>query len=58
MFFTKAKLQSEAAVKARFIVAEKIAKSSRPFTEGELLKKMYDQDLRRLVSRQRADVGK
>lgn len=33
-FFTKAKPQSEAAVKASFIVAEEIAKSGRPFTEG------------------------
>ena len=37
-FFTKAKSQSEAAVKASVIVAEEIAKSARPFTEGEFLK--------------------
>lgn len=37
--FTKAKSQSEAAVKASFIVAEEIAKSARPFTEGEFLKR-------------------
>ncbi|XP_065444398.1 general transcription factor II-I repeat domain-containing protein 2A-like [Chrysemys picta bellii] len=37
-FFTKAKSQSEAAVKASFIVAEEIAKSGRPFTEGEFVK--------------------
>ncbi|GAA6217531.1 general transcription factor II-I repeat domain-containing protein 2-like, partial [Lates japonicus] len=37
-FFTHAKSQSEAAVKASFIVAEEIAKSARPFTEGEFLK--------------------
>ncbi|XP_072239317.1 general transcription factor II-I repeat domain-containing protein 2-like [Leuresthes tenuis] len=37
-FFTRAKSQSEAAVKASFIVAEEIAKSARPFTEGEFLK--------------------
>lgn len=37
-FFTKAKSQSEAAVKASFIVAEEIAKSARPFTEREFLK--------------------
>lgn len=37
-FFTWAKSQSEAAVKASFIVAEEIAKSARPFTEGEFLK--------------------
>ena len=36
--FTKAKSQSEAAVKASFIVAAEIAKSSRPFTEGEFVK--------------------
>lgn len=38
MFFTRAKSQSEAAVKASFIVAEEIAKSGRPFSEGEFLK--------------------
>ncbi|XP_061092579.1 protein FAM200A-like [Conger conger] len=38
MFFTRAKSQSEAAVKASFIVAEEIAKSARSFTEGEFLK--------------------
>ena len=38
-FFTKAKSQSEAAVKASFIVAEKVAKLARPFTEGAFLKK-------------------
>lgn len=37
-FFTKAKSQSEAAVKASFIVAEEVAKSARPFTEGEFIK--------------------
>ena len=37
-FFTKAKSQSEAAVKASFILAEEIAKSARPFTEREFLK--------------------
>ncbi|XP_035500193.1 general transcription factor II-I repeat domain-containing protein 2-like [Scophthalmus maximus] len=37
-FFTRAKSQSEAAVKASFIVAQEIAKSARPFTEGEFLK--------------------
>ena len=36
--FTKAKSQSEAAVKASYIVAAEIAKSSRPFTEGEFVK--------------------
>ena len=36
--FTKAKSQSEAAVKASFIVAEEVAKSARPFTEGESIK--------------------
>ncbi|XP_060786987.1 general transcription factor II-I repeat domain-containing protein 2-like [Neoarius graeffei] len=36
--FTKAKSQSEAAVKASFVVAEEIAKSARPFTEGKFLK--------------------
>ena len=34
-----AKSQTEAAVKASFIVAEEIAKSGRPFTEGEFLKR-------------------
>lgn len=31
-FFTRAKTQSEAVVKASFIVAEEIVKSGRPFT--------------------------
>ena len=31
--------QSEAAVKASFIVAAEIAKSARPFNEGEFVKK-------------------
>ena len=37
--FTKAKSQSEAAVKASFIVEAEIAKSARPFNEGEFVKK-------------------
>ncbi|XP_067943372.1 general transcription factor II-I repeat domain-containing protein 2-like [Watersipora subatra] len=37
--FTKAKSKSEAAVKASFIVAAEIAKSARPFSEGEFVKK-------------------
>lgn len=36
--FTYAKSQNEAAVKASFIVAEEVAKSARPFTEGEFIK--------------------
>lgn len=36
--FRKAKKQSEAAVKASFILAEEIAKSARPFTEGDFIK--------------------
>ena len=36
--FRKAKSQSEAAVKASFILAEEIAKSARPFTEGDFIK--------------------
>ncbi|XP_027132797.1 general transcription factor II-I repeat domain-containing protein 2-like [Larimichthys crocea] len=36
--FTKSKSQSEAAVKASFIVAQEIAKSARPFNEGEFVK--------------------
>lgn len=36
--FRKAKSQSEAAVRASFILAEEIAKSSRPFTEGDFIK--------------------
>ena len=36
--FVKAQIQSDSAVKASFIVAEEIAKSTRPFTEGEFLK--------------------
>jgi len=36
--FTKAKSQNEVAMKASFIVAEKTAKSSSPFSEGEFLK--------------------
>ncbi|XP_058022331.1 general transcription factor II-I repeat domain-containing protein 2-like [Ahaetulla prasina] len=39
MSFVKAKSQREAAVKASFIVAEEIAKSAWPFTEGEFLKR-------------------
>lgn len=35
--FTKAKLQSEAAVKASFTVAEEFTKSARPFTEAEFM---------------------
>lgn len=35
VLFRKAKSQSEAAVKASFILAEEIAKSARPFTEGD-----------------------
>ena len=35
---TKAKSQNEAAVRASFIVEEKIAKSSRTFSEEEFLK--------------------
>ena len=38
MFFTKAKSQNEAALKAIFIVGEEITKPARPFTEGEFLK--------------------
>ena len=37
--FKKATAQSEAAVKASYIVAEEIAKSNRPFNEGEFVKK-------------------
>lgn len=37
--FTKAKSQSEAVVKTSFVVAEEIAKSARPFTEGEFVKR-------------------
>ncbi|KAM4566993.1 general transcription factor II-I repeat domain-containing protein 2-like [Odontesthes bonariensis] len=37
--FTHVKSQSEAAVKASFIVAKEVAKSARPFTEGEFIKK-------------------
>ena len=37
--FTKAKSQSEAAVKASFIVVAEIAKSARPFNEEEFVKK-------------------
>lgn len=36
--FRKAQSQSEAAVKASFILAEEIAKSARPFTEGGFIK--------------------
>ncbi len=36
--FLKAQSQSKAAVKASFIVAEEVAKSARPFTEGEFIK--------------------
>ena len=36
--FVKAKSQSEAAVKASFIVVVEIAKAARPFTEGEFVK--------------------
>ena len=37
--FMKAKSKSEAAVKASFIAAAEIAKSVRPFNEGEFVKK-------------------
>lgn len=37
--FKKAASQTEAAVKASFIVAAEIAKSARPFNEGEFVKK-------------------
>uniref|UniRef100_A0A8C7ISN8 SPIN-DOC-like zinc-finger domain-containing protein n=1 Tax=Oncorhynchus kisutch TaxID=8019 RepID=A0A8C7ISN8_ONCKI len=37
--FKKATSQSEAAVKASYIVAAEIAKSARPFNEGEFMKK-------------------
>ena len=37
--FTKVKSQSEAAVKASFIVVAEIAKSAWPFNEGEMVKK-------------------
>lgn len=37
--FKKATSQSEAAVKASYIVAAEIAKSARPFNEGEFVKK-------------------
>lgn len=37
--FKKATSQSEASVKAGYIVAEEIAKSARPFNEGEFVKK-------------------
>ena len=36
-FFTRAKSQSEAALKASFIVGEEMAKSALPFTEGEFV---------------------
>src|SRR4029434_4751577 len=36
--FVKAKSQSEAAVKASFIVVAEIAKSARPFSETEIVK--------------------
>ena len=37
--FTKAKSQSEAAVRASFIVVAEIAKSAQSFNEGEFVKK-------------------
>ena len=37
--FTKAKSQSEAALKASFIVVAEIAKLAQPFNEGEFVKK-------------------
>ena len=36
--FVKAKSQSEAAVKANFIVVAEIAKAARPLNEGEFVK--------------------
>lgn len=36
--FNRGKTQSEGAVKASFIIAEEIAKSGKPFTEGEFVK--------------------
>ena len=35
----ESKIKSEAVVKASFIVATEIAKSARPFNEGEFVKK-------------------
>ncbi|KAK7906743.1 hypothetical protein WMY93_015355 [Mugilogobius chulae] len=44
--FRKAKSQSEAAVKASFFVAGEIAKSARPFTEGDFIKNSVNQSKR------------
>ena len=43
--FTKAKSQSEAAVKASFIVVAEIAKLAQPFNEGEFVKKCMIKDV-------------
>lgn len=57
-FFTGAKSQSEAAVKACFIVAEEITKSGRSFPKGEFLKNCMIKVCDCLISRQKADAGK
>lgn len=44
MMFKKATSQSEAAVKARFVVAAAIAKSARHFNEG-VCEKVHDKSL-------------
>ena len=43
--FKKAMSQSDAAVKASFIVAAEIVKQSWPFNEGEYVEKVHDQSL-------------
>ena len=43
--FTKAKSQSEAAVKASFIVVAEIAKLAQPFNEGEFVKNCMIKDV-------------
>ena len=57
--FTKVKSQHEVAMNASFIVAEEIAKSSRPFSDGQFLKScMMDECVQCLVSKQKANVWK
>ena len=43
--FKKATSQSEATVKASYIVATEITKSAWPYSEGEFVEKVHDESL-------------
>ena len=47
--FVKAKSQSEAAVKASFIVVAENAKAVQPFTRGRVCQELHDKCLRHRV---------